>query len=177
MSMGDERFWARVHAILDERGDPLDDPEVLAQVGERPDLLEELAAVLGTLRRIPAIARPDRVHAAGRRRARALAAVAGVLLLVAAGALVSRLAGERPKTSGTPQVEAAVAPAAPAGRVLAYRIEVSIESPGRRLAWVSESSGRTITVSEESAPAVVTEGLACVGPIRTRVETLSGRMR
>ena len=121
-----ELFWRRVDAALDERRDPLDDPEVQRLAAEHPELLDELARLRAALAHLPDEPR--------KRSTRRVASFAAAAALLATLALAWWLRRDR-----EPPVEALAPPApqtADASRVLSFRAE---------LVW-EDAAGRTTTV-------------------------------
>jgi hypothetical protein len=144
-------FWEQVHAALDARRDPLEDPRVQQLLAERPERLTDLAAVRSGL---------ARVARAGRRRARRRVATAAAAVALLAVGFAAALRATHPSSSaseaGSPEVVADVGMepvtvppiACTPLQVLAFRAEVTVEGPrGRR---TSAFDGRQATVRSEA---------------------------
>ena len=142
----DERLWELVQAALDERRDPLADARVQEQLAAEPERLEELLALRERLQLVGGAARPRR----SRRVAAAAALVLAGLGLIAAAFLLRGGSGSIevahgasvPNQVAEAPAEAPVSDSGPASasRVLAFRAEVTHETP----------NGRTVTVFDGS---------------------------
>ena len=144
-----EVFWEAVQAALDARRDPLEVPEVQRALAEEPKLLDELAALsagLGMLTRTQ------------RSRASSFAVAAALVVCVAGvaawrGALgASSAAGTEGQTIESAEAPAQVAEiesplplASTAGsRVIAFRVEVTVEGPHGRLTRSTDALGSVL---------------------------------
>lgn len=164
----ERELWSRVDAVLDERGDPLEDPGVLRALGDSAAPLEplaELERLTARLDAVRALAPPAAVPpglvaglaatAGGRapRSARRLlrrAALAASLL--AAGVLAVLALRDAP---GAP-ARGAGAPPAPdpsRARVLRWRVELTVTGPDGTVRRVQEggAAGRS-ALAARSAP-------------------------
>ena len=157
----------RVHAWLDARRDPLDDPEVVAWLESHPEDLEAFARV----RAVPELLRgADRARGAGRvpaaRRGSRVARVAALLLVLAVPAAwwILRPAPRPPSESLTAAQPPAVARA---------ELVCSVWTPEASDETRVSLSGSLRTRRQVYPSAVATDAGAPVGVLRAVIETQS----
>ena len=138
-----EALWTRVQAALDERRDPLGDPEVRAWMLEHPDDALALADLRAALAETERADNPLRAA----RRSRFVPVVAAGLALAALGAWLSI-----PSRTASEDLELHPIVAAPAlGCVRSWSIVSTSESP-ECTQTVRASQGRIETENDYRAP-------------------------
>ncbi|MFT7676250.1 MAG: hypothetical protein ACI8QC_000219 [Planctomycetota bacterium] len=123
-SLTHEELWERIQSALDQRLDPLDDPQLAAALADAPELAEELVLLMESLEYLtPELVRP-------RRSAALLAVAASCLLAWGTWRLAPGL-----QTAKAPALAEAEAPTVLPLRTAAVSFELIIEhqdSAGRR---------------------------------------------
>lgn len=117
-----DELWERIHAALDERLDPLDDPELAAAIAEAPELAQELVQLIENLERLSPPT-PRAAPALRPRRSAALVAVAASCLLAFG---TWRLAPGLETTKAPAAANSTTAPTLPL-RMAAARFELIFE--------------------------------------------------
>ncbi len=143
--LAEDAFWARVHACLDTRRDPLDDPVVVRMLDDDPTdrgtrLLEELVelrASLASLESGVAVSPPSR----GRETTEAPRFGAPVAASLAAAAVVFAAVLALPLSRSGTSRSASHRAEEPAPGILGYRIRTEHESEGRRVVTTKTPEG------------------------------------
>ena len=151
-------FWERVNAALDERRDPLDDPEVQVLVADEPEFVPEFVADLARLR-----TRLGELSKSRRQRPRRVAGMAAAAIVGLAGVF----ALWREWSRSTPSTDLAksfpmAASDLPALGVLAFRAEVVVDGPSGRT--INRFDGtRVRTIRETRSPSSTEDGRSALG--------------
>lgn len=127
---GADALWVAVHAALDARRDPLDDPSVVAALTAAPERLAEVAALRAALCALPVADRGPR-----RRLRPMLLATAAAVLFLAVGLWPHR---DPPAGAPVALAAAAAAPAPPCGAILLARGSSTRSAPPAPAAGVLE---------------------------------------
>jgi hypothetical protein len=125
-------FWARVHLVLDDRRDPLEDSGVQDAIAVEPELLDELMLLRARLRALPV------QHA----RPRILLATAAAAVAIAAGAIAYYVSRTSASTAAhVAQLATPTHASFAQSEILDFELSISTERPGARDTVIIDRSG------------------------------------